>query len=92
MICEGLSASSGLSACLGRANFGYYATRGVPLNAYEATVSKLAENAELSDMVKLLNLQFKTEKQDLTYKNIVLANDSDNDGMHICRAIHWIFC
>jgi DNA topoisomerase-2 len=83
LICEGLSASSGLSACLGRTDFGYYATRGVPLNAYEATVSKLADNAELSDMVKLLNLQFKAEKQDLTYENIVIATDADNDGIHI---------
>ena len=92
LICEGLSASSGLSACLGRSVFGYYATRGVPLNAYDASINKLAENVELSDMIKLLNLQFKEKIQNLTYEDIVLANDSDNDGMHICRIIYRIFC
>ena len=91
LICEGLSASSGLSACLGRTDFGYYSTRGVPLNAYEATISKLADNAELSDMVKLLNLQFKEKTQNLTYEDIVIASDADNDGIHICRTIYWIF-
>ena len=30
-----------------------------------------------------LNLQFKSESQDLTYENIVLANDSDSDGGRI---------
>lgn len=83
LICEGLSASSGLSACLGRNQFGYYSTRGVPLNAYEASISKMADNVELSEMIKLLNLQFKDDNQDLTYENIVLANDADNDGGHI---------
>ena len=83
LICEGLSASAGLSACLGRSEFGYYSTRGVPLNAYEATISKLADNVELSDMIKLLNLQFKSDIQELTYENIVLANDSDSDGGRI---------
>ena len=83
LICEGLSASSGLSACLGRNTFGYYSTRGVPLNAYEAQINKLVENVELSDMIKLLNLQFKNEEQDLTYDNIVIAADADADGSHI---------
>jgi DNA gyrase/topoisomerase IV subunit B len=83
LICEGLSASSGLSACLGRNTFGYYSTRGVPLNAYEAQINKLVENVELSDMIKLLNLQFKNEEQELTYNNIVIAADADADGSHI---------
>jgi DNA topoisomerase-2 len=83
LICEGFSASAGLSACLGRSLFGYYATRGVPLNAYDATIGKLADNVELSDMVKILNLSFKNDKQDLTYENIVIATDSDCDGSHI---------
>lgn len=78
LICEGLSASAGLSACLGRSDFGYYSTRGVPLNAYEATINKLADNVELSDMIKLLNLQFnKAEALNLTYENIVIATDAD---------------
>jgi DNA gyrase/topoisomerase IV subunit B len=52
----------------------------------------MADNVELSEMIKLLNLQFKDDNQDLTYENIVLANDADNDGGHIARIIYWIIC
>lgn len=34
-------------------------------------------------MIKLLNLNLKSESQELTYKNIVIASDADNDGSHI---------
>jgi DNA topoisomerase-2 len=82
-IVEGNSASGGLSNCFGRSEFGYFSTRGVPLNAYEATVSKLADNEELSNMIKLLNLALKSDEQDLTYENIVIATDQDLDGVKI---------
>jgi DNA topoisomerase-2 len=82
-IVEGNSASGGLSNCFGRSEFGYFSTRGVPLNAYEATVAKLADNEELSNMIKLLNLSLKEETQDLTYENIVIATDQDLDGVKI---------
>lgn len=80
---NGDSAAGGLSNCLGRSQFGYFSTRGVPLNAYDATITKLTENIELSNMVKLLNLSLKTDKQDLTYDYIVTATDADCDGFHI---------
>lgn len=85
LICEGASASSGLSACLGRADIGYFASRGKPLNAYDASLSDLLKNEELSNIIKLLNLNIsnKNEEQDLTYDNIVLASDSDLDGYAI---------
>lgn len=77
LICEGFSASAGLSACLGRSEYGYYAARGVPLNAYEASVTKLSDNVELSEIIKLLNLSFKDTVDNLTYQNIILATDAD---------------
>lgn len=83
LICEGDSAVGGLSNCLGRSQFGYFSTRGVPLNAYDATISKLTENVELSNLVKLLNLSLKNDKQNLTYDYIVTATDADCDGFHI---------
>ena len=83
MICEGQSAAGGLSNCLGRSEFGYYSTRGVPLNAYDSSLNKLMENTELSDMIKLLNLKLKDDTQDLTYENIVIATDADADGGHL---------
>lgn len=84
LICEGLSASSGLSACLGRADIGYFASRGKPLNAYDASFSDLLKNEELSNIIKILNLDVTNKKeQSLTYENIVLASDSDLDGYAI---------
>ena len=65
--------------------FGYYSTRGVPLNAYDVAVTKIAENIELSDMIKLLNLNLKSDSQELTYENIVIASDADNDRTDILR-------
>lgn len=83
-ICEGLSASSGLSASLGRADIGYFASRGKPLNAYDASFSDLLKNEELSNIIKILNLDVTNKKeQNLTYENIVLASDSDLDGYAI---------
>lgn len=83
-ICEGLSASSGLSASLGRADIGYFASRGKPLNAYDASFSDLFKNEELSNIIKILNLDVTNKKeQNLTYENIVLASDSDLDGYAI---------
>ena len=83
-ICEGLSSSSGLSACLGRADIGYFASRGKPLNAYDASFSDLIKNEELSNIIKILNLDVSNKKdQDITYDNIVLASDSDLDGYAI---------
>ena len=84
LICEGLSASSGLSACLGRADIGYFASRGKPLNAYDASFSDLLKNEELSNIIKILNLDVTNKKeQNITYENIVLASDSDLDGYAI---------
>lgn len=83
-ICEGLSSSSGLSACLGRADIGYFASRGKPLNAYDASFSDLIKNEELSNIIKILNLDVSNKKdQNITYDNIVLASDSDLDGYAI---------
>lgn len=77
------SAAGGLISCLSRKKIGFFATKGVPLNAYEASVSKLTENEELTNIIKILNLKLNSEKQDLTYDNVVIASDFDADGMHI---------
>lgn len=83
LICEGDSAQAGLSEGLGRAECGFFATRGVPLNAYDALPSKIADNEELTNIIKVLNIKLNAEKQELTYENIVLASDADADGAHI---------
>lgn len=82
-ISEGDSAAGGLISCLSRKQIGFFATKGVPLNAYEASVAKLTENEELTNLIKILNLKLNNEKQELNYENIVIASDQDSDGMHI---------
>lgn len=82
-ISQGDSANSGLISCLSRKQIGYFATRGVPLNAYEASVSKLTQNVQLTNLIKILNLKLNDQKQNLTYQNIVIASDMDCDGSHI---------
>jgi len=77
-ICEGDSAFGSLSAALGRDKIGYFAARGVPLNAYVAKVSKFTANKELANIVKVLNISLKKDtEQHITYKNIVIATDAD---------------
>ena len=72
------SAKQGLSDGLGRAEIGYFSTRGVPLNAYEVAPQKIAANEELENIIKCLKLHLKEETQpELTYEKIVLANDAD---------------
>lgn len=78
------SAKQGLSDGLGRAEVGYFSTRGVPLNTYEVPVQKIAANEELENIIKCLKLKLKEDHQpDLTYEKILLANDADFDGAHI---------
>ena len=72
------SAFGGLSSALGRNEIGYFAARGVPLNAYTAHVSKFVANKELSNLVKILGLSLKKDaEQNITYKNIIIATDAD---------------
>lgn len=72
------SAKQGLSDGLGRAEVGYFSTRGVPLNAYEVPIQKIAANEELENIIKCLKLKLKEDHQpDLTYEKILLANDAD---------------
>ena len=85
------SAKQGLSDGLGRSEFGYFSTRGVPLNAYEVSPQRLASNEELENIIKCLKIRLKEDIQpELTYDIIVLANDQDSDGAHI-RSLYIAF-
>lgn len=83
-ICEGDSAFGSLSAALGRDKIGYFAARGVPLNAYVANVSKFTANKELSNIIKILGISLKKDAiQNITYENILISTDADLDGNRI---------
>jgi DNA gyrase/topoisomerase IV subunit B len=84
LITEGDSACSSLISALGRNGLGYFASRGIPLNAYTANITKFTANKELTNLVKILGMTLKKEaNQYLTYKNVVIATDADADGAKI---------
>lgn len=82
LLVEGLSARAGLSGALGRNGFAYYAGRGVPLNAYDATTQKITSNEELKDIVNILELDLfsKDSNKTISFDKIVIATDADIDG------------
>jgi len=82
-LAEGFSAVTGLSGALGRRGNGYFALRGVPLNAYEVTQQKLLANKELSLLIDVLQLDLTSKTKEITYDKIVFATDQDLDGFHI---------
>jgi len=85
-LCEGASAQSGISACLGREGIGYYAMRGLPLNAYSSTMQKIVANQELKDITGILGLDISTaDKSDKTinFEKILITTDADADAQHI---------
>lgn len=74
-IAEGDSAIGGLSPVLGRNGNGFYALKGLPLNAIQATHQKFVKNVELSELFKICKSEGYTE--------IIFATDADLDGIHI---------
>lgn len=85
-LCEGASAQSGISACLGREGIGYYAMRGLPLNAYDSSMQKIVANQELKDITNILGLDLssgdKTDKY-IAFEKVLITTDNDADAQHI---------
>lgn len=75
VICEGQSAKNGLMPGLGRDGIGYYELRGKPMNVYEASSSKFANNKELSELYQIILNE--------NYEKIAIASDADLDGIAI---------
>ena len=85
-LCEGASAQSGISASLGNDGIGYYAMRGLPLNAYDSTMQKIVANQELKDIINILSLDItKNDKASKTidFEKILITTDADADGAHV---------
>lgn len=95
MIVEGDSARDGLCAALGRENIAYYALGGVPLNAYDCSISTIINSTkgkELLDLLNILELDLNGNEYDkLPYEKVVIASDSDFDGTHIAGILLGFF-
>jgi DNA topoisomerase II len=78
-------AVSGLSV-VGRDIYGVFPLRGKLLNVREASHKQIMENAEISNIKKILGLQHNkvyTDTSSLRYGHIMIMTDQDHDGSHI---------
>lgn len=84
-LCEGQSAQSGISSCLGRQGIGYYAMRGLPINAYSQSIQKIAANQEFKEITTALNLDITHSdiKKTIDFEKILITTDNDADGSHL---------
>jgi DNA topoisomerase-2 len=85
-------AVAGLSV-VGRDYFGVFPLRGKVLNVRDVNIKKVSDNAEISNLVKIMGLKYgsgsgkakdKNETiKDLRYGRIMIFTDADVDGSHI---------
>jgi DNA gyrase/topoisomerase IV subunit B len=82
---EGNSAASGLQSSLGRNGIGYFACRGLPINAFSQSIQKIVQNEEFKTIMSILNLDVscKEPTKFISFDKILIATDSDADGSHL---------
>ena len=78
---EGDSAAGSMVSCRDVETQAIYALKGKPLNVYGLKRDAIYKNEELFNIVKTLNIEEGYEN--LRYSKVVLATDSDPDGLHI---------
>jgi DNA topoisomerase-2 len=93
ILCEGLSAMSGIVSGLSSADkntIGIYPLKGKVLNVRGQQVKKISENKEITDMKKILGLEtgktyatLADVHKSLRYGKIMFMTDQDLDGSHI---------
>ena len=88
-LCEGASAMSGISGCIGRKGIGYYACRGLAVNVVSSSIQKIAANQEFKDVMNILELDITkdAEKKTISFNKVMLTTDADVDGSHICAML-----
>lgn len=82
---EGDSALNPILACRDPMFQGAFPLRGKPLSVYGKSLTKVKENAELTNMAKILGVEFgkKVDFDKLNFGQICLASDADADGHSI---------
>lgn len=79
---------------LGRQHYGVFPLKGKPLNVREASETKVNENTEITNLVKILGLKFGKKYSDLSelrYSGLIILTDQDHAGFHIRGLILNIF-
>ena len=99
ILTEGDSAASmalaGLSE-VGRDRFGVFPLKGKVMNVKDATIKKIADNDEITNIKKILGLEAgkvygESDMGSLRYGRVMLMTDSDVDGAHIKGLIFNLF-
>ncbi|MBO7510189.1 MAG: type IIA DNA topoisomerase subunit B, partial [Bacteroidales bacterium] len=80
-ITEGDSARGTLTQARNADFQAVFSLRGKPLNSVKVKHQKVAGNDELNYLISALGIE--NDNDNLRYNNIIIANDADDDGMHI---------
>ena len=93
ILCEGDSAKAGIVSGLSKSDrniYGVFPLKGKLMNVLDITQSKLNNNAEITNIKKILGLETKQKyktKEDLLkklrYGKVIFMTDQDLDGSHI---------
>ena len=78
---EGQSASGSMVSCRDVMTQAIFSLKGKPLNCYGEKLDKVYQNEELYYIMQALNIE--EDIEGLRYNKVVLATDSDVDGLHI---------
>ena len=78
---EGQSASGSMVSCRDVMTQAIFSLKGKPLNCFGEKLDKVYQNEELYYIMQTLNIE--EEIEGLRYNKVVLATDSDVDGLHI---------
>jgi DNA topoisomerase II len=93
ILCEGDSAKAGVKSGLSsedRNFIGIYPLKGKVMNVRDATIKKIADNNEITELKKILGLETNKKynsiedvKHSLRYGKVMFLTDQDLDGSHI---------
>lgn len=88
-VAEGDSAVNPLLSARDPEIHGVFPLKGKPINVREKKLKDLMENKELTNLMKIIGLEFGTTPllSQLRYGRLVLATDQDLDGFHLCGLI-----
>ncbi len=88
-IAEGDSAGKALQSARNPEIHGVYPLKGKPMNVRGRKLVELSESKELSDLMKIIGLEFGKDPYiyELRYNRLAIAADQDLHGYHLCALV-----
>ena len=78
---EGMSAAGSMVSCRDVYTQAIFSLKGKPFNCFGEKIDKVYQNEELYYIMQALNIE--DDMDNLRYNKVVIATDSDVDGLHI---------